>query len=358
MKIGFVTADWSDVEDPATGLPTLGGSGWMRCGIPAAELKKHGHETVVVELISVSSDGIWLHDWYGETHNDCDVIVFQRWMNKEGPRVMEQAKAAGQVVVNDVDDWYWGLDQRNLAYRFCDPKVNPESNRDHYWKTCLASDLITVSTPFLAAKMDSMPNVALVRNALDLDRWDYNPRETNEPVFGWTGSVKHRSGDLETMIGILGPFLKQHNLKFRHVGHWGIGPTAGDIAGVPSELQLTSPIASILDYPALFSGIDIGIVPLNKIPFNEGKSCLKGMEYAAAGIPFVAERTPEYKWLQEEHGIGLTASKPREWLKQMERLLDPNFRLAEATKNRSNLRHLGIGACWSNWIDAYASVLS
>jgi len=203
-----------------------------------------------------------------------------------------------------------------------------------------------------------MQEVALVRNAIDLDRWEYLPRITSEPVFGWTGSVRHRSGDLETMVGILGPFLKQHNLKFRHVGHWGSGPTAGDIAGVIKELQLTSPIASILDYPSLLSGIDVGLVPLNKVPFNEGKSCLKGMEYAAAGIPFIAQRTPEYQWLQEECGIGITASKPREWVKQMNKLLDPSLRYSEATKNRSNLRHLDIATRWPDWVEAYSSVLS
>jgi spore maturation protein CgeB len=68
---------------------------------------------------------------------------------------------------------------------------------------------------------------------------------------------------------------------------------------------------------------------LNKLPFNEAKSNLKGLEYAMSGIPFVAYGSQEYKNLELE-GAGNTARKPREWIKHMEKLLDPAIRKEQA----------------------------
>jgi spore maturation protein CgeB len=77
--------------------------------------------------------------------------------------------------------------------------------------------------------------------------------------------------------------------------------------------------------------MDIGIVPLNSLPFNEAKSNLKGLEYAMSGIPFVAYGSKEYQKLEAE-GAGNTARRPRDWLKHLERLLDPDFRKSQAER--------------------------
>lgn len=359
MKVGFVTADWSDMEDPDTGYPTLGGSGWYRCGLPSRELRRNGIETVVVELVSISDDGLWLHDWDKSVHKDCDVVVFQRWMDEAGPEVIRRARRAGQIVVNDLDDWYWGLDHRNEAFKASDPKLHPTSNRAHYWDSICASDLVTVSTPFLADKLKGIaPEVSVVRNAIDLDRWSQNKVVADPPVVGWVGSTRHRSGDLETLIGILGPFCKTNDLMFAHAGYWGDDtPTAGDLAKVDRNNQLVYGLQSIIDYPKLFSVMDIGIVPLNQIPFNFAKSCIKGMEYAASGVPFIAERTPEYDWLKKTHDIGITCRKPREWAKSLDRLLDVGFRLEEQQRNLENVKQLDIGLRWGDWESAYQSAI-
>ena len=234
MKIGFISADWSDIPDPETGNPTLGGAGWYRCGMPAKYLQMNGIETVVVELISTTTSGeIWLHDWNKECHDDCDILVFQRWMADAAPEVIKKARSAGQVIVSDLDDWYWGLDPRNGAFAASDPKANPDSNRNHYWQTLAASDYITCSTPYLAERLTKIrPEKFVIRNAIDLQRWEFKERVTDEPRVGWVGSTTHRSGDLETLKGVIGPFVERNGLKFVHAGHWPGSPTAGELAGV------------------------------------------------------------------------------------------------------------------------------
>ncbi len=100
---------------------------------------------------------------------------------------------------------------------------------------------------------------------------------------------------------------------------------AGQVMKLPDP-PLTMPVASIDRYTDLFTGMCIGLVPLSSASFNEAKSAIKGMEYAASGIPFVASPSPEYRWLQETHDLGLVARKPAQWTKHLERLVDPEER--------------------------------
>jgi glycosyltransferase involved in cell wall biosynthesis len=68
----------------------------------------------------------------------------------------------------------------------------------------------------------------------------------------------------------------------------------------------------------VMSQFDIGIAPLDDIVFNHAKSWLKGLEYAALGIPFVASDLPEYVRLEKQHGIGVTApSKSKAWRRRV-----------------------------------------
>lgn len=363
MKIGFISADWSDITDPDTGHPTPGGAGWYRMALPSKYLARNGIETVYCELVSIdrenSDHGIWLHDFDGHSHDNCDIIVVQRWMDERAAEVIEMGRKAGQIIVNDVDDWYWGLSPKNRAYQASDPKNNPRVNRDHYRRAVSASSALTVSTPFLQEKLDSSDTPAyLLRNAIDLERWEYTePEEVMFPTIGWVGSTYHRSGDLETLNGVLSQVCKRINANFMHSGRFSGSDHAGTLAGLSEDILLEEDGCSILEYPKLFNGIDIGIVPLSDIPFNHAKSAIKGMEYAASGIPFVAQATPEYKWLQQEHGIGRTAKKPNNWISLLSAYEDLDRRVEDARANREALEALNIEHKWADWLQVYKDLM-
>jgi hypothetical protein len=119
VKIGFLTADWTEAfPEENDGRSMLGGSGWYRCGLPAKELALHGFETVVTDQVCPSDRGLILMDQDGVVHDDVDVIVMQRLMHESAYNLVRVAQDGGQLVVNDVDDWYWGLHPSNAAYRF------------------------------------------------------------------------------------------------------------------------------------------------------------------------------------------------------------------------------------------------
>ena len=362
MKVGFISGDWSNITDPDTGHPTPGGAGWYRLGMPAEFLSRHGIETVHCELVNIdrkrTDRGFWLNDFDGVEHQDCDIIVVQRWMDERAADAILHARKSGQVIINDIDDWYWGLHRKNAAYDASDPRKNPRMNRDHYLRAVHASDAVTVSTPFLRQKfIEQGMDTILIRNAIDLERWEWRePRDTPMPTIGWVGSTLYRSGDLETLTGVVSAACKRLGANFMHAGLFGGADHAGVALRLPEEILMARDGCSILEYPTLFRGIDIGIVPLNEVDFNRAKSAIKGMEYAASGIPFVAQGIDEYNWLREEVGIGNTARKPKQWINRLVALGDPEERIRQAKRDRDALQALDMERRWKDWLEVYESL--
>ncbi len=363
MKIGFVTTDWSSIPSK-DGEHTPGGAGWYRIVMPQRRLRLEGYACWVGMQIGARRDGeLVLLSTEGEEISGLDIIVIQRWMESHAAEAIRRARATGQVVINDVDDWFEGLDPSNLAWKTTHPKRNADKNRVHYMKALAASSALTVSTPYLRERyQEKLPNVPIhvIRNAIDLDRWTSQHVDQRKPAVGWVGGVTHRSKDVETVGSVVNSFLKQHpGARFQH-GGWVRGwPNAGELMKLdPSIPVITIPMCSIENYPNLFKGINVGLVPLSGSAFNLAKSAIKGMEYAASGIPFIAQSTPEYEWLRTTQGIGFTARRPREWIKLLDRLSDPKERAAAGECNRQHVASLDIGRSWRNWVDTYSHLLT
>jgi hypothetical protein len=172
----------------------------------------------------------------------------------------------------------------------------------------------------------------VVRNVVVPDQFTRRPVKKTKPVIGWVGALGYRSGDVETTRDWLPDFLENNNLMFHHSG-WqpDHGADFAARSGINPERLTTSPMRPFTHYHEMFS-FDIGIVPLNTIPFNEAKSYIKGLEYAASGIPFVAQGLSEYELLTLE-GVGNVATTPDEWVAYMTRLLDYGQRKKQSATN-------------------------
>lgn len=332
-SVAFLTTDFS----PGTNPLQPGGCAWYRCYLPMLEVKQHGWDI-----------GMGIPDWdigrgFGLVHTKdttiCgwDVVVLKLLMRRDTPHQVTQARKTGQKVIVDVDDFYAGLTPQNQAYAVTAPENDPDRNREHYERVIEAADVITVSTPFLRDwYAERHPDVRLIRNGIDFGRYTrVKDRAGWRPTIGWVGGIPWRSGDLETVREWLPDFVAEHGLRLHHSGHLKKRPERFSTkVGVDESLVSLSPMVPILDYPGLFTGFEVGVVPLTDIPFNHAKSTIKGLEYAAAGIPFVAAASPEYVRLAEL-GIGRVASSPDEWIKHMTDLLDPAVRKREAARHRA-----------------------
>jgi glycosyltransferase involved in cell wall biosynthesis len=275
-----------------------------------------------------------IHGW--------DVIVFKLIMLESVASKMKKAKEMGQKIVVDIDDWFEGLSESNLAHKMTDPKVNPKNNRDHYMYIIDNADAIITSTPFLYnfyKEKKGMENVFMVRNGIDIDRWrQRNDHSRGLPTFGWVGATPWRSNDLETLSPFFGKFLEKNRVSFHHSGHIKNANYARQQLGIPESLKTSvQPMEPISRYPQMFRKIDVGIVPLRDVGFNHAKSTIKGLEYAASGVPFISSWSPEYEIL-EGQGIGRVARNEEEWLHHLEEMLNPKKRKEDAQRNLEGIK--------------------
>lgn len=354
MRIAFISAD--HYQTP-TG-PQLGGSGWARIHQPAHALEQYGgHEVYVGVGVAGRRDGALIPiDAQNRplTLEPTEVVVLQRWMHYLAPAHIAEARAFGQVVINDVDDHFDMLHPTNRAYESTDPVAHPDVNRDHYAKAIAASTVATCSTPFLAGHYRAKGvRVRTLRNMVDLPAFATYPVRpvSTGLVVGWCGATPWRSGDLETLADVLPGFLEEVDGTFVH--HGTLGPndaSAYDALRIPARRRGPSmPLVPVVDYPGVVTGFDIGIVPLADHPFNRAKSSVKKMEYASAGIPCVAADLPEQRWF----GGGPLARTPAGWMEGLRSLVDPARRQEVADAAYERVRAQDVRVRWRDWEATY-----
>lgn len=332
-NVAFLTLDWTKNTNPIE----PNGCAWYRCYLPMLELHDQGWEIGMGMPEYEEEHGFGVFKSKDLVYYGWDIIVLKLIMLKSVAEIMKNKKPNQKIVV-DIDDFFEGLQPTNLAWQNTDPEKNPENNRQHYWDIIDHADAIITSTQFLYdfyTKEKGYKNVFLVRNGIDIERWQRRRDHSRwMPVFGWVGATPWRSNDLEQMNPFFGKFLEKNRLEFHHSGHIKeINISAADLMGLPNTIKFThEPRRVLSQYPQMFRKIDVGIVPLNDIPFNHAKSTIKGLEYTAAGVPFIASYSPEYKLLADQ-GVGRVAHSQEEWEQHLNELLDPVIRKNDIERN-------------------------
>lgn len=327
-SVAWISPDFSQSGDQI--VPN--GCAWYRMVLPSRVLAKRGWDTAVGMPAGNPEHGI------GLAHKDgmlsgFDVTVLKLMMNSQTLPLIKKMQELNQRVVVDVDDFHYGLEESNVASRSTNPLSNPDSNRAFFEQGIRQADTVVVSTQFLADFYSRRcRDVRIVRNALDVDRF-FPVTHREAPVIGWVGGTLWRSGDIEILRDWLPAFVKDHKIMVHHSGHI---PGDGSHFGVRAGLKKvrTEPMCLLTDYPEKMFKMNIGLVPLNRVPFSEAKSNLKGLEYAASGIPFIATPTEEYRLLAKA-GVGRLASTPDEWRDHAFQLLDPALRAVEGARIRA-----------------------
>jgi len=333
LRLGVASADWTHPRDHGQPFDVWGGSGWARVGkyLPLLPF------TIKVGLLAFNGSYFIIMDKDGNQH-EVDVIIMQRLTHRGLAENILKARATGQKIINDIDDWYWGVDPTNMAFKFNHPKEYPDENINHYKGILSKSDLVTVSTSYLADRIRPWVKAEIVVATNTVDLKAFTPRkhvDDGPPIVGWVGSTAHRSRDLETVAGILRPMFNSGEIRLHHSGNNIQYPSFASRIGVPYDAVTTLPLSRAEDYPSLLV-MDIGIVPLKDTPFNRAKSSIKGLEYAAAGIPFVAQALDSYIDLAAD-GIGRIAKRPMNWIKHLKSLYSAEVRNEEAALNRERL---------------------
>lgn len=355
MRIGIASTDWSRSLFDSSGMNIPGGANWVRLQQMRPYL---GHQSATGWLVWQDELGFGVSNGKDKFAFDFDVLVLQRIMFGALVGQLEQYRERNPrtYIINDLDDWYWGLDPRNAAYSMTRPENNPSENIDHYRRVIELSDMVTVSTPFLKNSIETMfghKNVQIIENCVTVKDFKVRKFTGKPPIIGWVGSTNHRSGDLEELYGIF-----NNSYKFHHSGHYGPVNKFAEALGVKHSRVSKSPMRPPLEYAQMSFCFDIGLAPLSDIEFNHAKSWIKLIEYAASGIPFIASPRPEYLRLVERLGMGRIAYEPVDWVRHVTELHDHQTRLEEGAALRERVTELlDVHVMADRWLDVVSSAL-
>lgn len=384
---------------------------------PAWQLREHGVEVIMPPY---REKEIYLGErvrYLGTFHFDpvhpqeADLYVFQQWkerfFNEQGIRTL---RANGSATSMDVDDNYINIPAHNPAFLGSHPhlrfsKEAPEGriinrrerrmhkgeqisggtkaarryltkvgrndsnsrNRWHMLDIIQQVDLVTVSTPFLAdVYRNYHHDIKVVRNSVDWDVWsDVTPQHTvqrDRPRIGWL-NVAHafRQADMRVIERPLSRYLKDHpdvmfvtNEEETH-----------NRLGVPEEQRVTIGLYDFYDRQSGFYKVgemtaqcDVGLVPMEMNDLNRGKSHLKGLEYNAAGIPFIASPTESYADYWCDGSNGSIAESQYDWYDQIDHYLsNDQARRTAGSYGRGKAQLHSLQNTWRRWYNVYADLL-
>jgi glycosyltransferase involved in cell wall biosynthesis len=301
---------------------------------------------------------VMLSDWtvqLGEqlptnlSRDDCDVAVFQRVMRSQVAVMIPVLRSRGIKVVVDVDDDFSALHSHHPARRLLDPKIRPTNNWNVLREACALADLVTTSTPALAKRYAGHGRVAVLPNCVPDWMWEL-PRESDGRTVGWGGFVAYHPGDLDVTRGGVAAAVSEKRARFVVVG---AADGVAKALSLPADPEATGPV-KFDQYHRQLGSLDVGIAPLADNAFNSAKSWLKGLEYAAAGVPFVASDVAEYRKLADL-GLGVVVGpRAREWRREVRRLLESDL-AAESAAIRSAAEPWKMTNHVWRWAEAWAN---
>lgn len=252
-----------------------------------------------------------------EVKEDVDLIVIQRPLKGHLLRVIEQAQRQGIACAVEFDDNFSAVHRSNRAARYIDPVAYPEENYEWAEQSAAIADLVIASTPALIEQYGSHGRTAVIRNCVPESIKDVKRVARQVPNIGWTGTIQTHPTDLQATSGGVARAFRDNAGK---AGIYVVGDSFGVTNALGIDKLVHIPMSGWVPlenyYETIAKTIDLGIVPLDMIAFNDAKSALKGLEFAALGIPFVASPTPEYLRLAEQ-GVGEIATNSSEWRKKL-----------------------------------------
>lgn len=248
---------------------------------------------------------------------DYDVVIGQRIAGKND--LWEKVCAdPNTLAVYDLDDDLLHVDPQNEAiYSIYNPMT------EDTWYNIFIADRVTVSTPKLAEMLDQQLHLGdrlyVLPNCLPQSWMDYRPPPA-PTVIGWAGSMFHKQ-DWLTLPGELESLAREFpQMSFHTMG-------ANYLAGYRLPVRFTN--WSTMEAYHSQMNFSFGVVPLLRSPFNDMKSHCKVLEYAAKGIPAVAQNIGQYPDFIEhgKNGLLVHPDQDSDWHWQLRQMMDPAVQL-------------------------------
>ena len=215
------------------------------------------------------------------------------------------------------------------------------------------SDLVTVTSEPLAEVMrEHNPNVAVIPNFIPADMLAIERPRREKLTVGWTGGGSHAL-DLMMIAEPLRRFLDTDRRDAQlHIVGSDFRRTVGHM-----NARFTDWLPDPRDYYRVLD-FDIGLAPLTGTTFDQSKSNIKALEYAALGIPVIASDVEPYRNFVIDGVTGFLVRKKNQWRQRLRELAaDPDLRESMGAKAREIARGWTIEKNWHHWDRAYSSLL-
>jgi hypothetical protein len=210
----------------------------------------------------------------------------------------------GPSLVLDVDDAVFHIYDENRS------RLVRALLGDKLKKLAEVAAAVFAGSPYLVDYFSAAgARVFHVPTVVDIERYlpATPPRRSHRIVVGWMGSPS-TAAFLRAMQGPLARFQREIDAEVRLIGAHGV-----TLRGVRAEMIAWSEAREITD----LQGFDIGIMPLDDIPFTRGKCGFKLVQCMATGIPVVASPVGVNTQLVEESGAGFLARTSDEWVEAL-----------------------------------------
>jgi len=332
----------------------VNGAAYYRVFLPVTHLARSSDHQVTVPRPEEAggAGGAWVQDQ--------DVVVGHCIAHEGGSALWASWKDDAALVYECDDDLVNGVDERYhpSLVRYNDPVI-----REWHTKIIEMSDLVTVSTPVLAERMAKFNrNVMVLPNYVNGELLNVERPRRDRVTVGWQGSASHL-GDMEYVSKPLKRWFRDNPAVDLHImaadyrpllGRW--QPDTRD-PSEPGQGRFTPWFVNMWDYYNAVD-FDIGIAPLRPSAFNDAKSHIKCLEYAALGIPVVASDEPPYRDFVIDGVTGFLVRYDRDWGQRLTALVNDEAMRAEmGAKAREHAAAYTIQEHWPQWERAYASLL-
>jgi len=254
---------------------------------------------------------------------------------------LEQAHAAGQIVIADLDDSPW--DHEDLH----DPELTMEEDYYHEWFPYV--DAVLCSTKYLANQVREHGHTGIVKyapNCYDPIALNADPKPSRR--MGDRLWLNNRmSGDIRMYDEWVYPLLDKLDMSFTHIGAEENAPESERRVGVKSRRSFGWDTPRLIERPSLtipefakeFERFSIGTIMMDPdAGFNKAKTETHAFELGAAGLPLVSASAHElYRAVPGTVELSAAAVEQR-----VRELLDPDFWWEESKRTKAWARATAI----------------
>jgi glycosyltransferase involved in cell wall biosynthesis len=305
--------------------------------VPVVRLEQRGH-VIALDRCETRATRAQLHG--------CDVVHIYREHDKATIELARTLRAEGTAVVWDVDD-HLGAVPENTPGRLARGALEEQRMLSGIRAMASTVHLVTTTSEPLADLYRSYgaDEVRIVPNFVPDAFLQERPRPHAGLVIGWIASAEHYHDMRALRLSeTLAALLDAHpQLRVASIG------VRFDLPGDRYDHRVMVQYHRLHEYIA---GFDIGLAPLDDIPFNRARSDVKVKEYSAVGIPWLASPVGPYVGHGEKQGGRLVPADG--WYAAIDRLV---------VKERERRKLAKRAASWgreqivSRNLDAWESVM-